>query len=423
MGRRNTILSIGGSSSFHASNGIFSGAKTSSKTEEKLKTKEKQFLDLVVRIHENVDGGYLAPHGIYKLNLDFNTDIVRGLVVARRLAPFYTPLQDFDPSWTDDEIATIVRQMPLHALDNAFEDEEEADDADDHKIHKSQNYFRRQEVKRRHQELVAATKEVQRQSENEYLMCKEAGDPDVPSKALLLRLYKDACECPICFLYFPRNSNHSRCCRQPICTECFVQIKRLDPHPPHDDPSEEKKDELPHTLISDYANCPYCAMPNFGVTYDHPMDVFVGLGASMAAKDYKVRQSIVAIPEGDEIGANDNALSSSDETSRPSSPTKPTPITTRKPRRRSSVAADAEGVITTDYIRPDWEQKLVSAKSKLARKAAAASAIHASNLILNDEGASTQRQYLMSLEDRMIEEAMRLLILSEEERNKKASKK
>jgi hypothetical protein len=23
--------------------------------------------------------------------------------------------------------------------------------------------------------------------------------------------------------------NYSRCCEQPICTECFVQIKRADP--------------------------------------------------------------------------------------------------------------------------------------------------------------------------------------------------
>lgn len=417
--RRNTTLSIIGSSSFHSGNGLFSATKAGSKTEEKFRAKEKHFLDLVVRIHENVDGGYLAPHGIYKLNLDFNTDIVRGLVVARRLAPFYTPLQDFDSSWTDDEIATIVRQTPLHALDSAFENDEEVDDADDHKIHKSLNYFRRQEQKRRHEELVASMKEMQRRCENEYLTCKEMGDRDVSSKDLVLRLYKDASECPICFLYYPRNLNYSRCCRQPICTECFVQIKRLDPHPPHDDPSEDKKDELPHTLISEYANCPYCAMPNFGVTYEHPIEVFVGLRASMAAKDYRERQSIDAIPEGDEFGA----VISSDEASRPSSPTKATRVT-RKPRRRSSVAADAEGVITTDYIRPDWEQKLVSAKSKLARKAATASAIHASNLILDEGGGSqAQQQYLMSLEDRMIEEAMRLLLLSEEERNKKAAKK
>ena len=34
--------------------------------------------------------------------------------------------------------------------------------------------------------------------------------------------------------------NISRCCLQPICSECFVQIKRLDPHPPHDDQSNQE---------------------------------------------------------------------------------------------------------------------------------------------------------------------------------------
>lgn len=431
--RRNTTLALIGGSAFSVGgNTALFGRNKLSKSEDKFKLKEKHFLHLVVRVHENVDGGYLAPHGIYKLNLDYNTDIVRGLVVARRIAPFYTPLQDFDESWTNDEIATIVRQMPLHALDSAFEDDEELDDADDHKIHRLANFFRRQEQKRRNQELVAKMKDVQRQCESEYLTCKDAGDPDVASKDLLLYLYADACECPICFLYFPRNLNYSRCCRQPICTECFVQIKRLDPHPPRDDHSNTTAsatdaDKIPQTLISEYANCPYCAMSNFGVTYDHPIELFVGLGAPQAPKDFRKRSSIEAIPED-----QDHAVVSSDETSRPGSPIKITHLSPRKPRRRSSVAADAEGVITTDYIRPDWEQKLASAKSKLARKAATASAIHASNLIIN-EGTSgaggtsgnrnAQLQYLVSLEDRMIEEAMRLLLLEEEERSKKNVKK
>lgn len=33
-------------------------------------------------------------------------------------------------------------------------------------------------------------------------------------------------ECPICFLWYPENINYCRCCHQPICTECFVEIKR-----------------------------------------------------------------------------------------------------------------------------------------------------------------------------------------------------
>ncbi|GEQ66950.1 hypothetical protein JCM33374_g613 [Metschnikowia sp. JCM 33374] len=399
-------------------------SKSSGKPEEKLRIKERHALDLVVRFRENVDGGYLAPYGTYKSNLDFDTKIVRDLVVARRLAPFYTPLQDFDDSWTEDEIVALVRQNPLHALDSAYGEEEVVEDLDDHKIHHSQNYFKRQEQKRRLSEILARVKEQQRICENEYFQARTSdggNDADLSSRDLVLKLYRDATECPICFLYFPSPLNYSRCCRQPICTECFVQIKRLDPHPPHDEPEvsespgQPKQDELPHTLISEPANCPYCAMSNFGVTYEPPRDVHVGRGSSMKPSEYSEKSSIVAIPEN----ADDPIEFCEDSTQH----LKPSPTTNpRKPRRRSSVAAESDLVITTDDIRPGWEQKLASAKSRLARKAAAASAIHASNLIIRDEGSSSRNaqgqntDYIMSLEDRMVQEAMKLSLLDEEER-------
>ena len=59
-------------------------------------------------------------------------------------------------------------------------------------------------------------------------------------------------ECPICFLFYPMHLNQTRCCTQPICTECFVQIQRVDPStrvPPSSQP----------------AACPFCVEPNFGV--------------------------------------------------------------------------------------------------------------------------------------------------------------
>lgn len=49
---------------------------------------------------------------------------------------------------------------------------------------------------------------------------------------------------------------HTRCCDQPICTECFVQIKRAEPTPTH--------------LESEPAACPFCMEPNFGCVYDKP---------------------------------------------------------------------------------------------------------------------------------------------------------
>lgn len=56
--------------------------------------------------------------------------------------------------------------------------------------------------------------------------------------------------------YYPSNINHSRCCDQAICTECFVQIKRAEPTTTH--------------LVSEPAACPYCVQENFGVVYTPP---------------------------------------------------------------------------------------------------------------------------------------------------------
>lgn len=436
-GRRNTTSSI-----------IFNAAhlpdhhKKSKSHEEKEKQREKHYLNLIVRYYENVDGGYLAPFGTYKSNLDYNTNIVRDLIVNRKLAPFYTPLQDFSPAWTDDELLILVSQLPLHSIDTAYSAEEEVDDVDNHKIHKSSNYYKRQEQKLKLQALIDRMKQVQKDEESKYLdeklrtrVIDHVVDSDLPLKQLLLRLYKGATECPICFLYYPNIMNYSRCCRQPICSECFVQIKRLDPHPPHDDTSNDpSSNELPHTLISEAANCPYCAMPDFGVTYEPPRGISTGANG-IKASNWHPASLFGSIPE-------DAVFSSSPERSDELAVPMPSPT---KARRRSSVAADAPGVITTDFIRPDWEQKLASARNKLARKAATASAIHASNLLISGDnnnsessnnssgdrnrrashengGRSTTARYnqLQSVEERMIEQALRLSILDEEERKRKA---
>lgn len=410
LGRRRATLSF---STGNSNLALFS--HKSAKHEDKMKIKEKHFLDLVVRYTETCDGGYLAPLGIYKLNLDYNTEIVRGLIVARRLAPFFSPLQDFSPEWTENELVTIVRQTPLHAVDNAYSDDDEPDDADNHKIHKSLSYFRRQELKRLHRELVARTRAAQAQCDADYMAARAAGTcTALASRDLVLELYANAVECPICFLYFPPYLNRTRCCRQDICTECFVQIKRLEPHPPHD--HDASSDALPHTLISEYACCPYCAMPNFGVTYDTPRTFRVGIDGLPPLR-YTSLAAIAPIPE--------DAVDLADDTTPPTaglpgagaasgSPTKREPPLQR---RRSSIPADRDNVVLTDTIRPDWEQRLTSAISKLARKAATASVIHASNLILDDTPAAAGGQllYLMDLEERMINEAMRLLLLDEEE--------
>lgn len=419
--------------------------KRSKKTEEKDRLRRKHCLDLIVRFTENVDGGYLAPYGTYKSNLDYNTDIVRALILRRQLAPFYTPLQDFDETWTDQELIVILNQLPLHLIEVAYSNEEEEDDIDNHKIHKLTNFYRRQEQKAKIKVLMETMKQIQKDEETKFVDEKEkkkAGIAngirllEISSNSLLLRLYRHATECPICFLYYPENMNISRCCLQPICTECFVQIKRLEPHPPHDDNSgvapaaSAGTDVLPHTLISAPAQCPYCAIPNFGVTYDAPIDVCTGVGGTKPSK-YEPPKSLHESDSDDAICSSPNSSPNP-----PSSPRKQALLVPKtKPRRKSSLAVNGPGVISIDMIRPDWETTLNSARSKLARKAATASAIHASNLILNadDEVASSNGSpggsrreddtQLSTIEQRMIEEALRLSILDEEERRAKETKK
>lgn len=459
-GRRNTT------------SGVFSGhfieSKRLRRQEEKDKQRERHYNNLIVRFEESIDGGFLAPYGTYKSNLDYDTDIVRRLIIQRKLAPFFTPLQDFNESWSDEELLIILSQSTLHTIETAYsEAEEEEDDIDNHKIHKSQSYFRRQEQKAKLKSLITRVKEKQKEEENRFLEEKvkaKEGQPCSPylfSKDLFLKLYRNASECPICFLSYPPYLNVSRCCLQPICTECFVQIKRLDPHPPHDDTSQQEgnsgstpgsnANSLPHTLISEPAHCPYCAMPDFGVTYDPPSDIRVGIEGIKPSEYHllhKKRQLIdkpqiksshsssnshlTGLHANSERGLEE-ALQEHDTGKGTEAVSKDLYQPVKQSKRRSSLASDAVGVITIDMIRPDWEQKLISARNKLARKAATASAIHASNLIIdqgstldaraNNTRSSVPNSYntnLYSIEERMIEEALRLSLLDEEERKKKA---
>jgi len=45
--------------------------------------------------------GFLAPHGVYTAPHDWNHAIISQLIVARRLAPFYPSLEEYDPFWDD----------------------------------------------------------------------------------------------------------------------------------------------------------------------------------------------------------------------------------------------------------------------------------------------------------------------------------
>lgn len=198
-------------------------------------------------------------------------------------------------------------------------------------------------------------------------------DPFVNGQPIEVYLYKDASECPICFLYYPPYLNTTRCCEQPICSECFVQIKRPDPHPPeHEQPDPnappvseaEREAQGEGLLVSEIATCPYCKTPDFGITYTPP-PFRRGLTYGTGSQPYQVMSAM------------------SSQTSISSGNLSPAPGR----RRGTSLSANAPEVITTDKIRPDWANKLAAARAHAARRSAAATALHTAAYLMNGQGA------------------------------------
>lgn len=271
-------------------------------------------------------------------------------------------------------------------------------------------------------------------------------DPYVSGLPIEAYLYREPLECPICFLYYPPYLNKTRCCDQPICSECFVQIKRPDPHPPeHEQPGQERPpEEEAEMLVSEVASCPFCVTPEFGVTYDPP-SFRRGLAYAKPSAN------------STSIANNNNPLLQSTS---PTSSQTSLPTTGR--RRTTSLSATASRVITTDRVRPDWAKKLSDARAHALRRSAAATALHNAAYMLggaqaegassrsgfgrrrrtlfgespgesgsgtptNGEGAATttrggRRVQVQDLEDLMMMEAIRLSLAAEEERARKAHK-
>ncbi|KAJ6623454.1 hypothetical protein B0H10DRAFT_2331382 [Mycena sp. CBHHK59/15] len=226
---------------------------------------------------DSVDYGQLVPQGVYSGPRDWNQSIAAQSIVARRLAPFYRPLEDYDESWDDDQILAARKEPPTQTPLNS----------------------------------------------------PSPRPPPEPSKPEAM-VYRGAVECPICFLYYPPNINHSRCCDQAICTECFVQIKRSEPTATH--------------LVSEPAACPYCVQDNFGVVYSPP-PWRAGIGSEGSNS-----------PWSDSPRGSQHSIDTSG------------PYPTHK-RRQKSFGADSPEVVLTDHIRPDWEAKLAAVRAAVTRRA------------------------------------------------------
>ncbi|KAG9233875.1 hypothetical protein BJ875DRAFT_31110 [Amylocarpus encephaloides] len=459
---------------------------------------------------EHVDGGYLVTMGVYTGHEDFNKVVVRQLMIERRMAPFWRGLDDFNDGWAEHQIVAAGRGLPIPAADE-MPPEDLTRALSPESAHASNNNLQNLMVPIGGRSLSAAsdasttlppshptfspaspappaqssspfrprsktlasltTSSKNGSSSTAELTPREIQlphDPYINGQQLELFLYKDAAECPICFLYYPPYLNKTRCCDQPICSECFVQIKRPDPHPPeheHNDPSNPNPTppvEPPadaEQLVSEPSTCPYCQAPEFGVTFEAP----------------PFRRGLSYANLGHGLSSLSSAMSSSSSLNSTASPAV---VPNTHKRRTTSISATAPTVITTDRIRPDWATKLSSARSHLARRSAAATALHTAAYLMNGNtenrgfsfggrsrfgrhrnenspstsGAATpspvtgneprsvadqasplrreasggdssrRRTRLEDLEDMMMMEAIRMSLEAEEERKKKAEK-
>ncbi|KAK5963790.1 Sip5p PWA37_004118 [Arxiozyma heterogenica] len=424
------------------------------------KLKEIHARGLVVKYDECCDGGFLAPFGCYNFDkLDYNIDIVRSLIIERKLAPFYTPLQDFDETWSREEIIKIVDGLPLHAtFEENLEEFEDVPIGDlkkpnfDYLVDRS---LSKREQRRQHAMIFKARlyrkRLIWQETANEsFLEDKVDAKKNkiknryLPSDDLKYSLYKNGMECPICFLHIPGPLNYSKCCQQPICTECFVQIKRSEPHFPHEevDPTKPITDDNskdPNLLISEPSNCPYCATPNFSITYTPPTNRRTGIGGIPPSDYCEVAQNEIQKQEiSGQEKENKETLGSPTSISASASPLSSSSSSSSGNKHKDIIISN---IITSDDIRPDWEAKLKKERSRLAKRAANATAIHVSNQLVDPEyslrqnsntsspakysvrgtNSKTKRKQLSleELEEQMIKQAIQLSLEDQEKSKKK----
>ncbi|KAF4551046.1 Hypothetical protein D9617_15g044000 [Elsinoe fawcettii] len=358
---------------------------------------------------EHVDGGYLVTLGTYTGVEDFSKATVRQLQIERRLAPFWRGLNDHKDSWTEYQLIAAAKGLPIPAADEippemqrtpseTAQAEGGPTEAEVNRLTipiTSRSASNQSDISanlsashpafstsnpasptsppsggmnlfRGRAKTLASLTSASRSNSNAQLTPQEIQlpkDPNVNGQPLEAYLYKDAQECPICFLYYPPHLNRTRCCDQPICSECFVQIKRPDPHPPehHEDPSNpnppQPKPEEEGLLVSEPSACPYCATPEFGVTYEPPS---FRRGLAYAGGSHPLASATSAMSSSTSLGSMGSR------------------------RRTTSLSATDKTVVTTDKVRPDWAKKLADARAHALRRSAAATALHNAAYVLGN---------------------------------------
>ncbi|KAF8427869.1 hypothetical protein EV426DRAFT_372012 [Tirmania nivea] len=344
---------------------------------------------------ESCDGGFLVTQGVYTGPQDFKDKVVRHLMLERKLAPFWKGLPDHQDDWTDAQLVAAVKGLPIPGPEVNCEPETPpmvspglgGPNASDSALYlsvptgprsRSHSYTSDSSCKsnnvtgssasRSRSKTVTTPPPMQQVSTTNPLETNLTGRY-IDGRPIEAVLYKNATECPICFLYYPPYMNRTRCCDYDICSECFVQIKRADPHLPHDhepQPGGSQEPPNPDLLMSEPASCPFCKETDFGVVYSPPP----------FRRGLVYTDSLAPSFIGSQTFSPDSSAPQS-----PGAPSSPVPGV--GPRRKTALASTAAEVVTTDQIRPDWVHKLQSARNHAARRAAAATALHNAAFLLN----------------------------------------
>merc|ERR1711991_985663 len=69
-------------------------------------------------------------------------------------------------------------------------------------------------------------------------------------------------ECPVCFLFYPKGLNRTKCCKHSLCTECFLQVR---------EPGG-----------GNGSQCPFCNEDRLSIIYSGPL-----------SKDERIRRDTV----------------------------------------------------------------------------------------------------------------------------------
>ncbi|KAJ3057496.1 SNF1-interacting protein [Rhizophlyctis rosea] len=320
-----------------------------------------------------LDEGHFNPLGVYpNAPQDWDIAVVHRLIKERRISPFYKGLPDADDALAEHTTGTspprsesFLSSVPSLTARKSLGDEStvSAPSSPSSPTGSRASFS----SKRFGHERQRSTSSLSNVSLHKG---KRASHADLRLSFIKpSELYKNPIECPICFLYYPRNINYSRCCEQPICTECFVHIKR------------------PESTM-DPAACPFCVEGNFGIVYYAPnsSEFRAKYGDLSAHAD---AMSVRSLPLSETTSMSSIPAVGTPGTEDTSSLSIPTPTSPVVSGRRRSVSHKDASVVTTDEIRPDGVKK--------QQQVALARAVNERRAVHPLAGASRRRNNLFNI--------------------------